>query len=129
VNADLQHAREETVNVPTGADMITAERSRQITVEGWTAEHDDGHPGQPLIRAAIVYANSARAAPRFAVAWDALWPWDWKWYKPSADPIRNLVKAGALIAAEIDRLNRKAIGPACTCIIEDDTVHTLRATS
>ena len=36
------------------------------------------------------------------------WPWDMKWWKPSdEDPIRNLVKAGALIAAEIDRLQRR----------------------
>jgi hypothetical protein len=34
------------------------------------------------------------------------WPWDEKWWKPSTNPIRNLVKAGALIAAEIDRLQR-----------------------
>jgi hypothetical protein len=34
------------------------------------------------------------------------WPWDYDWWKPSDDPIRNLTKAGALIAAEIDRLNR-----------------------
>ena len=32
------------------------------------------------------------------------WPWGQAWWKPSTDPIRNLVKAGALIAAEIDRL-------------------------
>jgi hypothetical protein len=36
-----------------------------------------------------------------------LWPWDPSWWKPSPDPIRNLVKAGALIAAEIDRLQRR----------------------
>jgi hypothetical protein len=34
------------------------------------------------------------------------WPWDERWWKPSNDPIRDLVKAGALIAAEIDRLQR-----------------------
>lgn len=31
-------------------------------------------------------------------------PWDAEWWKPSADPIRNLEKAGALLAAGIDRL-------------------------
>lgn len=35
------------------------------------------------------------------------WPWHSSWWKPSDDPIRNLVKAGALIAAEIDRLQRQ----------------------
>lgn len=37
--------------------------------------------------------------------WRNGWPWDNKWWKPSDDPIKNLIKAGALIAAEIDRLN------------------------
>ena len=36
--------------------------------------------------------------------WRNGWPWDKKWWKPSDDPIKNLIKAGALIAAEIDRL-------------------------
>jgi hypothetical protein len=35
-----------------------------------------------------------------------MWPWDNKYWKPSEDKVRNLVKAGALIAAEIDRLQR-----------------------
>jgi hypothetical protein len=39
------------------------------------------------------------------------WPWDLSWLKPSPDPKHNLVKAGALIAAEIDRLNRLPKGP------------------
>lgn len=46
---------------------------------------------------------------RHAYGWDEApndWPWDRSWWKPSPDPIRNLVKAGALIAAEIDRLQR-----------------------
>ena len=33
------------------------------------------------------------------------WPWSDKWWKPK-DKIRDLVRAGALIAAEIDRLQR-----------------------
>jgi hypothetical protein len=37
-----------------------------------------------------------------------VWPWEQPdWWKPSDNPIRNLEKAGALIAAEIDRLIRK----------------------
>ena len=91
-----------------GVDLIAAERQRQITEEGWTAEHDDVHGDCALVRAAIVYANSTRATPRFGVAWELLWPWDWTFWKPSKDPVRNLVKAGALIAAEIDRRLRAA---------------------
>jgi hypothetical protein len=37
------------------------------------------------------------------------WPDNWSedWFKASVDPIRNLVKAGALIAAEIDRIQQQ----------------------
>lgn len=36
------------------------------------------------------------------------WPWHIDWWKPS-DPRRNLVKAGALILAEIERLDRASL--------------------
>lgn len=88
--------------------LIAAERERQITVEGWTAEHDDGHTKCELNEAARAYARAAEVQIRSGVHPDhsGFWPWDAAWWKPSPDPIRNLVKAGALIAAEIDRLQR-----------------------
>lgn len=39
--------------------------------------------------------------------WKDGWPWSLNWWKPSSDPIKDLVKAGALIAAEIDRLQNQ----------------------
>jgi hypothetical protein len=36
----------------TGMELIADERKRQIDQEGWTAEHDDGHDGRELARAA-----------------------------------------------------------------------------
>ncbi|MEB3421767.1 hypothetical protein VK682_24660 [Salipiger manganoxidans] len=44
-------------------------------------------------------------------AWLQLWPWDRKWWKPTT-PRRDLVKAGALIVAEIERLDRAALRAA-----------------
>jgi len=94
-----------------GDELIAAERQRQVTIEGWTPEHDDAHDTGELNLAAQAYVIHAFAAvnnvpvPNQALN---MWPWSMKWLKPSADPIRNLVKAGALIAAEIDRLQRKA---------------------
>lgn len=84
----------------SGVELIAAERERQVSVEGWKPEHDDTHTDQQLLDAAIAYADPSLA--------DIAWPWDIKWWKPSDDPVRNLVKAGALIAAEIDRLQRVA---------------------
>lgn len=100
----------------TSIELIAAERERQISEEGWTAQHDDGHTRGQLSEAGACYATAASAMVRGAepeefsaemLISEGEWPWDEEWWKPSPDPIRNLVKAGALIAAEIDRLQRK----------------------
>lgn len=86
-----------------GASLIAAERIRQITEEGWTAEHDDLHEIGEMALAAICYASSH--LHWFPIDIEKAWPWSWEWWKPK-DDITNLVRAGALIAAEIDRLKR-----------------------
>lgn len=92
----------------TGTDLINVERARQMISEHWTPEHDDKHIDEQLARAAVCYALpfSLRVGvfSRFIFT---LWPWSWEWFKPTpCDRIRELTKAGALIAAEIDRLQR-----------------------
>ena len=101
---------------PTGARLIAAERRRQIEVEGWTAEHDRRHSRGELAMAAQAYVDTARKAQAAAKGklklqadfWKlsppAAWPWALSCWKPADHPVRNLVKAGALIAAEIDRI-------------------------
>jgi hypothetical protein len=92
----------------TGIELIADERSRQVSQEGWTPEHDDEHSTGELAQAALCYAKYAELQGRSSEQWfERDWPWDETWWKPSPDPIRNLVKAGALIAAEIDRLQRR----------------------
>lgn len=96
-----------------GAGLIAAERKRQIRSEGWSAEHDDEHDDGALLAAADCYLASVQgenSSPCFDVDdyIEAHWPWDAEWWKPSEIPIRNLVKAGALVAAEIDRRQRAA---------------------
>jgi hypothetical protein len=88
----------------TAIDDIAAERRRQIEKEGWTPEHDDAHDNDQMAQAAAAYAL-ATFAP-----WEAkrrIWPWDLKWWKPRGHR-ENLVRAGALIVAEIERLDRAA---------------------
>ena len=85
----------------TGAEQIAAERKRQIEEEGWTAGHDAAHDNGELWRAAICYASGRSDG----------WPWAPRWYKPGPDRVRSLVKAGALIAAEIDRLTEPKEDP------------------
>jgi hypothetical protein len=93
-----------------GVALIASERRRQVEAEGWTPEHDDEHTGEGLAAAAACYARPPKLRP-FAVRecgqTPLIWPWEPKWWKPG-DRVRELVKAGALIAAEIDRLQRAA---------------------
>lgn len=82
---------------------IIAERQRQQTVEGWTPEHDDQHDDFEMSVAAACYALNAHGFA--ALGTMSLWPWDAAWWKPT-NPRRDLVKAAALIAAEIERIDR-----------------------
>lgn len=87
----------------TGVELIAAERERQVSQEGWTPEHDDQHDKGELASAAMTYlAGEINDRTRL---W---WPWEMKWFKPRTY-LGNLVKAGALIAAEIDRIQRKSL--------------------
>ena len=91
----------------SGIEAIAAERQRQIEAEGWTPGHDDTHDRGELARAAACYALHAalRDHDRAVTADPSLWPWSLAWWKPR-DRRADLVRAGALIAAEIDRLDR-----------------------
>ena len=88
---------------------IVLERMRQITVEGWLPSHDDQHAVGELAAAAACYITNVceggdpegEGRPPFG------WPWSHDWWKPT-NPRRDLVKAGALILAEIERLDRMA---------------------
>jgi hypothetical protein len=83
-------------------DVLT-ERQRQIEREGYEPSHDDDHIDGSLAEAAAFYARNRdprETAPRY-------WPWDAASWKPKTRR-ENLVRAGALILAEIERLDRAA---------------------
>lgn len=103
----------------TALNDVFAERQRQITAEGWIPEHDDQHLDNELAGAAACYAMNVHdfyihytgefnwcEAPK-----PDDWPWGDEWWKPT-NPRRDLVKAAALIIAEIERLDRAAIAKA-----------------
>lgn len=90
---------------PAILDVI-AERQRQKSVEGWTSEHDDEHSDGEMALAASSYALYAHKKP-IAPAIPYNWPWEPKWFKQQGAR-RDLVKAGALILAEIERIDRAA---------------------
>ena len=95
---------------------VLAERRRQIEAEGWTLQHDDEHVAGKLSSAASAYALAAadeldprsRGAGAYPSRLPGMWPWDCDSWKPGA-PRRMLVKAGALILAEIERMDRAAL--------------------
>ena len=91
----------ENNNIKTGIELIAEERQRQIEEEGWTIEHDKQWKHGELTDAAACYAIWLDRP--FDI--ENVWPFDLSWWKPTPqNRIRDLQKAGALIAAEIDRL-------------------------
>lgn len=90
-----------------GADLIKAERKRQVIAEGWSSDHDDSHDLFELTRAAICYARAAAGGGGSKTEEPGDWPWTHACWKPKDDEVRMLTIAGALIAAEIDRLLRE----------------------
>jgi hypothetical protein len=103
---------------------IVAERQRQIEKEGWTPEHDDNCSNGELGIAAAWYALNSEShdyddmvgigngsaldhAFEYEFSW-CKWPWDRAWFKPK-NRRYDLVRAAALIVAEIERLDRAAI--------------------
>jgi hypothetical protein len=90
--------------VKGAASDILAERERQKAAEGWTEAHDNEHGRGDLARNGAAYAVKAYQGWDSPVPAD-LWTWDEKWWKPK-DARKNLVRAAALILAEIERHDR-----------------------
>lgn len=117
------HKESPETPITTAAYDVLEERKRQIEIEGWTPEHDDLHVDFSLAKAASVYAATASVNDIYRLAMDAhglhgapgklleLWPlsWDISWLKPKSRRA-DLVKAAALILAEIERLDRLTAG-------------------
>lgn len=113
----------------TGVERIDDERQRQISKEDFNSFHDDEHKNGEMAMAAACYASPVPIKARmeipircgcreadcphsgmFKTVWSDPWPWERGWDKRKKhDRIRQLEIAGALIAAEIDRLERKEL--------------------
>ena len=110
----------------SGIGLITAERQRQIGEEGFSANHDDQHEDRSLAKAAACFAYPGQIyvseTQTDKITFKDAWPeWDPKWDKrpksPSTGAVLNIqtlaerkrmmIKAGALCAAELDRIQRK----------------------
>lgn len=109
----------------TGIELIAEERQRQIN-NGYDAQHDSHHNFDELASAAKTYINAAFLTTKSkemgnsnqaAISWHKYnepfewkylklgWPWEEESFKPTTS-LEDLIKAGALIAAAIDRLQK-----------------------
>lgn len=96
-------------------DDVLAERRRQIEEKGWTPAHDDEHDNGALAKAAAAYALHSAG---IGTDWPKgirngctlFWPWEAKWWKPKT-PREDLVRATAMLLAEIERRDRAEANP------------------
>lgn len=88
---------------------VMNERDRQWNDEGFDPDHDNTHTDASLARAGACFALSASCfhADTLKQLIQVAWPrsWSMSWWKPK-DRRRDLVRAAALIIAEIERLDR-----------------------
>lgn len=102
IESSSNHRDRTEPKAEAGIDLVRAERQRQIDVERWSPQHDDDHDIGQLSAAGACYAlydsSEGDEVPDE-------WPWDESDWKPK-DTKRNLVRAAALIVADLDRILR-----------------------
>jgi hypothetical protein len=95
---------------------IAAERKRGVRKHKYTADKDDLLTRGELTKGAMSYLAIAdmqlQGVTRAELNIPTFWPFEQSRFQPSEFPTRNLVKAAAMVAAEIDRLNRLALKQA-----------------
>ncbi|WP_423177431.1 MULTISPECIES: hypothetical protein [unclassified Stenotrophomonas] len=106
----------QAVDLGAGVKAIAAERERQLQAEGFSRDCDQQYREGELARAATAYVQLAamdlQVGTRSHIALQEppfFWPWAPEWWKP-VDARRDLVRAGALIAAQIDLIDSQAVG-------------------
>lgn len=118
--AEIDLLKAQLVEYSKAALDVIGERNRQIEQEHYSIKHDDSYQNNELPRAAASYVNnvvsrgwvfSSVYGPEVYQSEEVpdLWPWSDEHWKPK-NPRRDLVKAAALIIAEIDRMDRSSAG-------------------
>lgn len=98
-------------------EEIALERQRQINAEKFDISHDDQHDMGELANAAACYAMTPARRGWVVNGYtmesllERMWPWSREWWRPK-NRRRDLIRAGALIVAEIERLDRLSLSSA-----------------
>lgn len=107
VIAEIEEAAGNMYTLSPGMGLVLKERERQIVEKGFSAEKDDQYKDNELARAAACYAAGMLLDGYLLddSAGADLFPWDDTWRNKMYETprLRQLIIAGALIAAEIDR--------------------------
>lgn len=111
------------------AGDVLRERERHVTGEGFTAAHDDERDPGVLASGAASYAFYACDQLHPASQGDgqmqdfppSSWPYHAKWWKP-VNPRVAMVKAAAMLIAEIEKLDRAA-ARAPVDVVGDESHH------
>ncbi|MCO7217087.1 hypothetical protein NH448_17860 [Halomonas sp. OfavH-34-E] len=96
-------------NIDDALKLIRGERVRQVSKEGFTPDHDDQYADGELMAASICYLLAAvlqNAGLQAHRQPPTGWPWASEWWRPAGGARRNLVKAGALLLSELERMDR-----------------------
>ena len=83
----------------TAINLVKEEREKQINKHGYTTTHDRQCPRKAVLYGALAYLNSVIYSPAIGIE---DWPFEEESFKPEGD-VNNLVKAAAMIIAEIDK--------------------------
>lgn len=96
INFELELPKDFNTVRTVGASDVINERNRQVEI-GFDAENDDAYKGDTMIDIAVCYARGSIN--------QSYWPFGEPAFKDKG-PRQNLVRAAALLIAEIDRLDR-----------------------
>lgn len=111
---ELLKAQHVDVELSKSALDVVAERQRQISAENYKPDQDDAYTQNELTRAAEGYIHTVvsrgwtyESNPNDYECEEIppFWPWADEHWKPKS-PRRDLVRAAALIIAEIERIDR-----------------------
>jgi len=101
----------------SGIEAFATEQGN-LRQHGFTESHDDSHSNAEIGAGACCYAMANQLLAKHHTIDEVktlllpCWPFEAESWKPSADPLVNLRRAGAMLASEYDRLTRSLLVPA-----------------